>query len=306
MHDPEMNIERQAIELAIKQGGEVQTSQLLAAGWTTAMVRYRIHSGMLERISRGRFRVVDLSDLRSRLRSAVGALPDAVVSHEAAGELHTIPFIPRQIAVVTVDAGTTHRFADVTVRRSRRLPTHHRTMIDRLPVTNMERTMVDLAGVVSPRRVELALDDLLAAGRLRITDLSATVDELCGRGRSGSTALRKMIDERADGPALNSTRLERLGLGILRRAGLPEPELQFSLPWDPIRRFDCAWPWCCLAVEWDSRRWHTQVDAFEADRARDREAVVHGWRLLRFTWKDVRDRPAEVTATVARALGLVA
>jgi hypothetical protein len=32
--------------------------------------------------------------------------------------------------------------------------------------------------------------------------------------------------------------------------------------------------------------------------------VVHGWRLLRFTWKDLRDRPSEVAETVARALGL--
>ena len=170
----------------------------------------------------------------------------------------------------------------------------------------MERTLVDLAGVVSPRRVELALDDLVAAGRTRITDLSPTVDELCGRGRPGSTALRKIIEERADGPALNGTRLERLGLAILRRAGLPEPELEYPIPWDPIRRFDCAWPWCCLAAEWDSRRWHTQVEAFDSDRARDREAVVHGWRLLRFTWKDLRDRPGEVADTVARALGLAA
>jgi hypothetical protein len=244
--------------------------------------------------------------MRSRLRAAVGALPDAVVSHQAAGELHAIPFIPRQIAVVTVNAATTHRFADVTVRRSRSLPAHHRTVIDNLPVTTMERTLVDLASVVTMRRVELALDDLLAAGRIRIADVGATVDEVCGRGRAGSTGLRKMIEERADGPVLNATRLERLGLAVLRRAELPEPQLQYPIPWDPTRRFDCAWPWCCLAVEWDSRRWHTQVDAFDSDRQRDREAVVHGWRLIRFTWKDVRERPDVVAATIARALGLVA
>ena len=97
MHDPAMNIERRAMDLAIRQGGEIQTSQLLASGWSEAMIRYRVNTGKLERITRGRFRVVDLDDVRSRLRSAVGALPDAVVSHQAAAELHTIPFIPRQL-----------------------------------------------------------------------------------------------------------------------------------------------------------------------------------------------------------------
>jgi very-short-patch-repair endonuclease len=34
------------------------------------------------------------------------------------------------------------------------------------------------------------------------------------------------------------------------------------------------------------------------DRARDREALLNGWVLLRFTWHDVKQRPEVVAAQV--------
>jgi len=93
-----------------------------------------------------------------------------------------------------------------------------------------------------------------------------------------------------------------LGLDLLRNAGFPDPETEYTIPWSPKRRFDVAYPDRRLAIEWDSRRWHTQAEAFEQDRRRDRQAVVHGWRLLRFTWLDVIERPGEVAASVRAAM----
>jgi very-short-patch-repair endonuclease len=84
---------------------------------------------------------------------------------------------------------------------------------------------------------------------------------------------------------------------------LPEPRLEFSIPWDPERRFDAAYPAARLAIEWDSRRWHELSDAFSRDRERDRQSLLHGWRVLRFTWVDVTERPTEVVETVRSLLG---
>ena len=57
-----------------------------------------------------------------------------------------------------------------------------------------------------------------------------------------------------------------------------------------------------LAIEWDSRRWHEMADAFVTDRERDRQAFLHGWRVVRFTWVDVTRTPEEVVSTVRQLL----
>ena len=48
--------------------------------------------------------------------------------------------------------------------------------------------------------------------------------------------------------------------------------------------------------------WHHTPEAFQIDRERDNLAQLAGWRILRFTWKDVTERPFYVESTVRRAL----
>jgi very-short-patch-repair endonuclease len=71
------------------------------------------------------------------------------------------------------------------------------------------------------------------------------------------------------------------------------------------RRFDDAYPDHRLAIEWDGRRkYHGQFAAFEADRLRDREALLNGWRVVRFTWNDVNNRPQDGRRHGASLLGV--
>ena len=68
-------------------------------------------------------------------------------------------------------------------------------------------------------------------------------------------------------------------------------------------RLDYAWPDRLLAVEVDGYGPHSSREAFQSDRARQNALVLAGWTVLRFTWADVRDRPAAVAAVLRRALG---
>ncbi|MBW3667252.1 MAG: endonuclease domain-containing protein, partial [Actinobacteria bacterium] len=65
---------------------------------------------------------------------------------------------------------------------------------------------------------------------------------------------------------------------------------------------DDAYPEAKLAIEWDSRAWHLQRAAMEADRRRDRIAAMHGWLVIRVTWQDIKERPDEVIAAVGQLL----
>lgn len=57
-----------------------------------------------------------------------------------------------------------------------------------------------------------------------------------------------------------------------------------------------------LVIEVDGREFHTAALAFEADRLRQNRLVLLGYRVLRFTWRMLTERPREVLATIRAAL----
>jgi len=289
---------------AAKQGGIVLTEQALESGLTPEMIRYRVRGKRWKPVTSGVYRIFEMNASRDVLRAAVIALPGAVVSHESAASLRSIPMVDPSRPTVTVHSRTTHVFPGVQVHRNHDLLPQHVSLIDDLPVTTVPRTVVDLAATLSPKHIEFIVDDLLAAGRLTTTDLQAVHDSVAGRGKPGSASIRAILEERSEGAAHPQSRLETRGLTLLTDAALPAPESEYPMPWNPRRRFDLAFPRHRLAIEWDSRRWHSQVDAFERDRRRDRLALLNGWRVLRFTWSEVVERPAEVVSAVRRALKL--
>ena len=57
-----------------------------------------------------------------------------------------------------------------------------------------------------------------------------------------------------------------------------------------------------LVVELDGWAYHTDPDRFQRDRARQNRIVAAGWRVLRFTWRDLTERPAAVVAAIRAEL----
>jgi uncharacterized protein DUF559 len=57
-----------------------------------------------------------------------------------------------------------------------------------------------------------------------------------------------------------------------------------------------------LIVETDGRLAHGTSKAFEHDRQRDRRLVLAGYRVIRFTWKQITHDPHEVVETVSALL----
>lgn len=101
--------------------------------------------------------------------------------------------------------------------------------------------------------------------------------------------------------------LETLLRLVLVRAGLAPDELQWKLfnsrgvIW---ARLDIAWPSLRLVVEADGREYHDKLKPLYRDRDRQNDVSKIGWTVLRYTWRDVKNRPrwivAQVRATLAR------
>ena len=293
-----------AIALAARQGGFISRSQLENLGWTSGSINRAVQRALLTVHTEGIFQLVPMDGEEPLVRGAILALPDAVVSHGSAARLWGIPYVARLPASVSVHHRTTHRFPGVVVRRTLDLAPHHRSELRGLPITTPARTCVDVAADIHLKHLDTVIDGVLVGRITTYDELVAIGLETGRRGRPGTVNFRSTLAIRGDGTMAKATVLERLGHSLLRRFGLPEPVPQYPIPWDPTRRFDDAYPEVSIALEWDSRRWHSSMSQMAHDRARDREALLNGWALLRFTWHDIKQRPHVVAGQIREMIEL--
>ena len=100
-------------------------------------------------------------------------------------------------------------------------------------------------------------------------------------------------------PALTRSKLERRMLELVRAARLPEPKANQKLgAWEA----DLVWREQRLIVEVDSYTFHSSRRSFERDRRKDQELQAAGYRVIRFTWRQITYEPEAVIAALAVAL----
>lgn len=298
-----------ALGLAERQHGVVARRQLLAAGFGGQTVSGRVQSGYLTRIFRGTY-AVGRGEVSQRGLWMAGVLASgdgaALARRSAAAAWGFLRIRP---AVDTIRVGdacrqrASVRLAETTisvplsVRRTRRLPDEHVTSIDRIPVTTVERTLLDLSALVSAseyRRAWLEADRL---GLLSDSSLAALlVATKRGPGRAG---FRRQVAGRIDLVAEARSILEALHLDVCLEFGFELPEVNTKVCGFEV---DSVWPRRRLVVELDSYEFHRGRENFEKDIARANELRTNGWSLLRFTWRMVTADPDRVSAQIKAAL----
>ena len=160
-----------------------------------------------------------------------------------------------------------------------------------IPTTTLARTLLDLAATVTEDHLERALAQ---AERLRLYDHSAITDVVArSKGHRGRARLARATDR---DPSWTQNDFEARFLNLVRDAGLPAPLVNQALTapdHGPITP-DFHWPVLGLIVETDGWESHGTMAAFEADRRKDAALTAAGYRVMRFTWREVRDRPGTV------------
>jgi hypothetical protein len=230
---------------------------------------------------------------------------DAAASHATAAHLLALTDDRPDVIEVTVPVQQRPRRAFV-VHRSVDLVGEHVTRRKGIPVTTIERTLVD-GGLTSPLgRVARWFDTAL---RLRLTtaeEVGRLLLDVAERGRNGITIARQLVEERMGWTERTESELEDRFLLLIRRAGLPTPVAQWPVT-DArggfIGRADFGWPERRVGVELDGFAFHSDPTVFRLDRDRQNRLVLAGITLLRFTWWDVDLRPAVVEHSLRTALG---
>lgn len=230
-------MDRRLSAVAARQYGVITRSQVLAAGIGDTGIEERIRTGRLLRLHRGVF-AVGHRELRRQghwLAAVMACGPGAVLSHASAGALWN-----RGSASVYVDVTVPSRAGRVRrkglrVHRSGRLAAKEVTVHERIPVTTVARTLLDLADVLPPQALNRAVDE---AEYLRILDMTSLIAVVQNNpGRRGAKLLRA-----AEGPAeLTRSHLEQRFIEILSRPNAPRPRVNTQIAGYEVD-FACAAP----------------------------------------------------------------
>jgi Protein of unknown function (DUF559)/Transcriptional regulator, AbiEi antitoxin len=293
--------ERAIQELAGRQHRLVSLPQLKVLGLTASAVRNRVAAGRLRRVHQGVYAVglAPLSIEGVYMAAVLACGPKAVLSHRSAAAHLALRPSNRPIVDVTAPGRAGRGRKGIDVHRATGLEERDVTTVDGIPCTTVARTLLDLATTIDETALERAIEQ---AEKLRMFDLTAVIEVMERAGdRRGGPELRRALAAYTPEPAFTRSVLERRFLALCRAAEVPMPQANNATEGHEI---DFTWPDRRLIVEADSLRHHGTRAAFERDRRRDQRLTAAGWRVVRFTWRQIDEAPADVAASLRSLLAV--
>lgn len=291
------------VSLAAAHHRVVTRSQLLDVGVSASAITRRL-DGLLRPFAAGVF-FVGAPLMTTMLAAALATEPRGAVGGLSAAQGHGLPARLPEVPSIVVPHWVRRTFPDVvTVRRTRHLPAVDVEEVNGLRNTTVERTICDLATMVSARALQRLIEWSITHRRMTASSFRACAVDFCRQGRSGSARIRLLQHEVLDGAPIPASELERRGYELLDRRGLGGYVTAFLPPWvDGVRGVvDIAWPDARLILELDGRRWHAVTEAQANDRRRDRRATESGWVVVRATWDEVVHRPESLVVDLRSIL----
>jgi very-short-patch-repair endonuclease len=217
--------------------------------------------------------------------------PGAVLSHESAAVLWGIRRSrPGKVQISVPTAGGRRRDG-ITVHRRRLLTGRDLTHRRGIPVTGIVCTIVDLTSELRINQVERVINEADQLGLIDPETLRRALEDT--RRRPGVAKLRALLDRRTF--RLTRSELERLFLGIVRRAGLPMPLTRQIVNGFEV---DFYWPELGLVVETDGLRYHRTPQQQERGLVRDQIHAGAGLIPLRYSHGQIKFNEEHVQAVL--------
>jgi hypothetical protein len=193
----------------------------------------------------------------------------------------------------------------VIVYRTTQWSDIERTSVHGIPVTGVNRTIIDCAAVFPDDVLERLAESAIRQAMTTWQELDATLTDQGERGRNGTAGLRRLLERRLGDPVVPASDFSRRVQQLLRDAGLPDPVLEYRIvegDGTHLLLADLAWPSKMCAVELDGMARHFD----RVDRERDirirAEVRASGWRLLEIGWELFANEPQKVIELVRRLL----
>lgn len=286
----------------------------LAAGYTDDDLRRLRRRGELSTVARGAYvEVATALDAGARHRLQILACAertrlDAAVSHQSAAIMHGLDLWSTPLDRVHVS-----RVAPARGHRSREMHCHVAAMVleeivivDDLLVTDVARTVVDLARTLPFEQALVAADSALHLGLTTPDLLAAAARSVAGTpGSLRAARVTEFADGRSESVGESRSRV------LIARIGLPKPDLQVEVrnaAGELIARTDFGWLHRRVVGEFDGRTKYERLlkpgqrpeDAVYAEKLREDAVRAEDLGVVRWTWPEL-DRPPTLGAKIVRS-----
>lgn len=242
----------------------------------------------------------------ARARAGVGWSRGALSHQSAAFALKLIDRPPERIDLAVPSSRRPPAGSGVRCHVSSFLSPPHVVRVRGISVTAPARTLLDLATEVSEEELEAVLEEGLRRGLVTIARVQWQLKIEGGRGRRGTSTLRRLLDARDPRQVPTESKLETKVARWFRSTRLPQPVRQHRVFNEGkfVGRLDFAYPESKLTIEAQSYRWHSGRREWVRDQDKERRLRALGWTVMYVIQEDLVDRSAELEAEVARRLGI--
>jgi very-short-patch-repair endonuclease len=293
--------ELECLRLAAQQQGVVRRNQVLEH-LSVSQLRRVLKAGVWVPVLPRVYRVEGAPESWRQKLSAISlwAGKNYAFSHGTAAAL--LGF--RRFAEGPLDVSVTRNVgapAGVVVHRVDRLTDKDIDTSGDFIVTNATRTLFDLSATVTQKLLRASVEQALQRKWTTVELLEEALErDDCIRGRA---ALRALVHEFQGGDGPCESELEALVFELIDGSGLPRPDRQRRVfaggRW---RRIDFTFAEYKVILETDGYAYHSSPSSFEKDRERNNSLVARGYIVLHWTWKAIKERPAELIAELASVL----
>lgn len=270
------------VAVLLRCDGVARWRDLIDAGVSTQRLRLAVAEGLIIRPHRGcyalpaaRYEEIDATILRG--------VPCCVTALLAA-EIPVIPW-PDRTHIAIPDSRS---LARPGIRPLERMVAH-RSLRYPLRTMRLPAVALDVASQCLEPAAQLAsIEGAVRAGIVR----PDVIDGFRMTSKARQEWLTRRMDLTSESPPETLVRV------VLRDAGL---DVRTQVHFPEIGRVDFVVNGA-VVVECDGRTYHSDAEAFQHDRDRDRWLAIQGWPVLRFTYLDALLRPNVIVNDVRAVL----
>lgn len=274
-------------------------------GLSSEAIRHRVERGRWTSLHPEIYVIAGVpTSWRQELLGACLWARNGVASHRAAARLWRLAGFDRfPRAEITVTTAHLPPRCGIFVHFTGRLLASDLHLVEGIPTISVERTLLDLGAVVSPKKVAIALDDAVCRRLTTLERLDSYLASVAKRGRRGCGVLRRLIEQRQGSGVVPNSPLETRFFQLIAERGLEMPKLQYEIRDRGrfVARVDFAFPEERLAIEMDGYKYHSGHEAWENDRARNNRLTLLGWRVIHGTWTEAVNHPDRLLTRVETA-----
>ena len=300
------DFDRRIAAVASAQRLIVTLDDVHAAGGTRNYAHTRCDAGRWTWLDDGVYGLAGIQlDWTTRQLIAVKAAgAGALTSHLAAARLEGIPGYRSAGLELSIPRGRRYRRPGISTHESTDLDRCDVRIVDGVPVTDPNRTLLDLARYVGIQRLRRNVEWCRRKGLVTWSSLISCLARHARQGRHGIRKLRAVILMDAHREDITDSDFELLVLSLVLEAGLPEPVLKYNV-YDGERfvgEVDLAWPALKICVECDGPAHRENPAVYAKDKLKRTDLNICGWLVIEFDDQQVAARPQVVPRDVRAAV----